>query len=84
MNDRPQRAVTMTLTIGADDREGMAHALEELAYRIHSGALNGPNGASGSPSCGYSYEFNAAEHPTHDEYIAQLNAYLDANKGDTP
>lgn len=77
---RPRRAVTMTLTIGADTRLEMALALQHLAFEIEAGQINGPSGCSGGPFSGYSYDFTAAEHPTHDEYIAQLNAYLEKTR----
>lgn len=77
MSDKPQRAVTMTLTIGADRRQDMGDALREIADRIESGDINGPTGASGAPSVGYGYEFKASESPTHEEYHAQLRAYLE-------
>jgi len=80
MSERPQRAVRMTLTIGADSRSAMARSLEQIAERILFNEINGPNGCSGGCDSGYSYEFTASDRPTPEEYVAQLNAYLDAGK----
>jgi len=80
MSDRPQRAVRMTLTIGADTRDDMARALEHLACEISMGRINGPSGCMGGGDSGYSYDFTAGASPTPEEYQAQLRAYLDAKK----
>jgi hypothetical protein len=77
---RPQRAVTMTLIIGADTRRDMSDALEQLAFDIAAGQINGPSGCSGGSGSGYSYSFSAKDGPTHDEYVAQLAAYLETKK----
>jgi hypothetical protein len=74
---RPQRAVRMELTIGADTRKAMADALEQLAWEIRADVINGPSGCSGSCDAGYAYDFVAGEHPTHEEYVESLKAYTE-------
>lgn len=70
----PKRACRLTLTLEADTRDEMASALENIAMQLDRGEMT--RGVSGGYSSGYVYEYTEAEHPTHDEYVAALNAYL--------
>ena len=80
MSERPQRAVRMTLTIGADTRKDMVAAIDHLCHMIETDQIHGPSGCSGGCHSGYSYEFTASDRPTHDEYMAALDAHLAAGK----
>lgn len=83
MNDEPKRqtrACTMTLTIGADTRADMAEALDQLAIDLINGYINGPSGCSGGTRSGFSYEVKFGDRPTNEEYIAELNAYLERKR----
>jgi hypothetical protein len=71
----PQRAVRLTLKMEADTREALASALFNMAARIDRGEMTA--GVSGGYDSGYIYELIERDRPTHDEYFAALNAYLD-------
>lgn len=70
----PRRACRLVLTLEADTRADMVSALENIACQLYRGEMT--KGVSGGYSSGHTYEYTEAEHPTHDEYVAQLNAYL--------
>ena len=70
----PNRACILNIEIQADTRADMVHALETIAIAIDRGEMT--RGCSGGPSSGWTYEYTEAERPTHDEYVAELRAYL--------
>ena len=78
MTGAPQRACRLTMRLEADTPQDMASLLENFAWRIHAGELT--TGVTGGPSSGGIYEFHCAEHPSHEEYFAQLRAYLQEKK----
>lgn len=75
---KPQRACVFTTKIEADTRQEMVRALYFMAERLERGELT--VGVSGGYGSGCAYEYIEGEHPTHEEYFAQLHAYLDAKK----
>jgi hypothetical protein len=75
MSDKPKRAVSLICSIGADTPDDMAHALRNMAAAIDRKELT--RGCWGSPSDGAIYEYTEKDHPTHDEYFAELRRYLD-------
>ena len=68
---------TMSLTLGADTRAEMVRALYDFADQVDMGFVNGPSGCSAGCGSGYSYAVKFGDRPTHEEYIAALNAYLE-------
>lgn len=70
----PHRACRLVLDLGADTRNDMVSALENIARQLDRGEMT--TGVSGGYDSGYSYTYTEAEHPTHAEYIEQLNVYL--------
>lgn len=75
--EAPRRACTLMLRIGADDRASLVRAVEEFARTIDE--RREPGGACGGYDYGWSYELSAKDRPTHDEYVAALDAYLEAS-----
>lgn len=75
---KPQRACVFTTKIEADNRQEMVSALYFLADRLDRGELN--VGVSGGCGSGCAYEYLEGDHPTHEEYFAQLHAYLAERK----
>lgn len=73
---KPKRAYTMTLTIGGNSKEDVAHALKNICTDMLIGQMNGPNGCSGSPSVGYHYEIEECPEMTAERYFTELDAYL--------
>lgn len=76
----PHRRFVLNLRLGADTRDALAHALEQLAFEIVAGQVNGPGGACGGPDAGYSYEFLEDQSVTHDSYFAAIDAMREARK----
>ena len=74
----PVRACRFTLDMQADNRQELIDALSNMADQLARGELT--KGVSGGPYSGWTYEFIENEHPTHDEYFAEVRAYLDAKK----
>ena len=75
----PVRACRFVLDLQADTRQDLADDLYNLARRIERGELT--KGLSGGYSSGYIYELTENEGPSHDEWYAQLTAYLAALGG---
>lgn len=69
----PQRAMTLTLRLGADDRKALAGALYHMAHEIESGELT--RGCSGGYSSGCEYELVEIDKP-HEKYFEELHSYL--------
>lgn len=74
----PKRAYVLTLSIGADSRDDLIGALQQLEYEIAAKKLT--DGVTGGYSWGGSYKLEADETMTHDRYVSELNAYLEAKK----
>ena len=72
--DKPQRAFTLTLVLGADSREDLVQALENLAFDISRGEIT--RGCWGSPSNGAFYELRTDQDMTHDRYFEAVDRYL--------
>ena len=80
MSSAPNRACILKIEIQADTRAEMVRALETIATSIDRGEMS--RGCSGGPSSGWIHEYTEAEHPTHDEYVAELRAYLATRAGE--
>jgi hypothetical protein len=77
----PKRACRFVLDLQADTRQDLADALYNMASSIERGEMT--KGVSGGYSSGFTYELVENERPTHDEYVQQLNGYLQAQKDGT-
>jgi hypothetical protein len=69
---QPRRRVLLTLKLGADDREEMIHALEQIAFEMRRGYLMG-NAASGGYSSGYCLKVSEDLAITHESYFALID-----------
>ncbi len=74
----PMRAYRLTLKLDADSLHELADALCGIADRAERGELT--VGVSGAPSSGYLYELLHDPAQTHDNYHAQIRAYLRATQ----
>lgn len=73
-DDKPHRAVILTVTIEADTRQAMIDALDGIGQQIARGELT--TGVSGGYNNGYIYSYVENDGPSHDEYWDQLSIYL--------
>lgn len=73
--NRPQRAYTLSIEIGADTWNDVVRDLRELAGHVED---HGPtcSSVSGSPSCGHVVTVTHRPDMTHDRYMAELEVYL--------
>jgi hypothetical protein len=76
----PQRAITLTLRIGADDRRSLAHQLYHMAHQVEAEQLT--VGQFGSPTSGGEYELVEIDKP-HEKYFEELHAYLTERRAKT-
>lgn len=82
MSDKPQapeRAVKVVITLGADDHKAALRSLDNyvrMAEREYEGKAFSTT--SGGYDTGYDVRVTERPEQTHDNYVAELNAYLDA------
>lgn len=76
----PRRAVVLKAEIEADTRHDLASHLLNLATQLDRGDLQGPISISGGFSSGHIIEPLENSEPSHDEWAAQLSAYLHARR----
>jgi len=74
--EEPKRAVQFALNLQADSIEELEDALFNILTSLERKELRSV-GCSGGVGSGYTYELLIAKHPTHKEYVQQLNKYLD-------
>jgi hypothetical protein len=77
MNDAPKRAVQFRVEIGADNLDALAATLGHLSAQTYRGKLSS-HSVSGGYDTGYEHWLTVSDEPTHEEYVKQLNAYLEA------
>jgi hypothetical protein len=75
----PKRAVQFRVEIQADDLDALARTLFNLQLRVDRGELSSYS-VSGGYDSGYEHWLTVSDGPTHDEYVRQLNAWLEARK----
>lgn len=75
MGDAPKRAVQFRIEIGADSLEALATTLLNLAALADRGQLSS-HSVSGGYESGYEHWLTVSNEPTHDDYVTQLNAWL--------
>lgn len=71
----PKRAIEFRVVIEADTLRDLAHTLFDLSNRVAGGDLS-QHSVSGGYSSGYEHWLSVSDHPTHDEYVELLGAYL--------
>jgi len=74
----PRRAFTLTLVLGADSLDEMAHALRQMASQVEREGLT--IGVSGGPSSGAIYELLHNPEQTHERYFREVQEYLREKK----
>jgi hypothetical protein len=74
MGEAPRRAFHLTLILGADSREELARALEQMAFQVEAAKLT--VGVSGGPSTGAIYELLTNPEQTHERYFQEVAEYL--------
>ncbi|MFT0167540.1 hypothetical protein ACLKMY_00730 [Paraburkholderia mimosarum] len=78
--ESPKRAIVFRVDVQADTTKDLASALFNLSNRVAADDLSA-HSVSGGYNSGYEHWLTIADHPTHDEYVNQLNEYLAARKG---
>jgi hypothetical protein len=78
-SDTPKRAVQFTLDLQADDINSLCSALFNLSNQIAARDMS-RTCTSGGYDSGYTFRLSVSDGPTHDEYIQQLNAWLEARE----
>lgn len=76
----PKRACLLELSLGADTQNDIINALNHLIFLIRTKSLT--TGCSGGYGSGYTYTYSESEHPTHDEFVAELERYLAQERGE--
>jgi hypothetical protein len=71
----PRRAVVFRVDVQADSLNDLASTLFSLSNRVAADDLSG-HSVSGGYDSGYEHWLTISEHPTHDEYVTQLDDYL--------
>jgi hypothetical protein len=75
-SDTPKRAVQFALDLQADDIDSLCSALFNLSSQIAARDMS-RTCTSGGYDSGYTYRLSVSESPAHDEYVRQLNAWLE-------
>lgn len=73
----PKRAHVLTLELGADTKEDMIAALEQIIFDLHRGSTDV---TSGGYSSGWIMAYKVDPEMTHDRYVDLLNAALEVTK----
>ncbi len=76
MGAAPARRIQFRIEIGADSLEELSGVLHDLSLRVDRSEMS-THSVSGGVYSGYEHWLTIAEHPTHEEYVAELNAYLE-------
>lgn len=75
----PKRAVQFRVEIQADDLDALAAALSHLSMQADRQRLSA-HSVSGGYDSGYEHWLTVSDGPTHDDYVKQLNAWLEDRK----
>jgi hypothetical protein len=75
MNEAPKRAVQFEAAIQADTPQNLADALTDMAALIAAGEMP-ERSVGGGVFSSHHFTLVVADHPTHDEYVGQLQDYL--------
>lgn len=82
MSDKPHRQYEVELHISADDHDELIRALHQLTFMFERGDIEDSThtGVSGGWGWGHTLNMRVDREMTHDRYMDELNAYLDARK----
>ncbi|VWC53860.1 hypothetical protein BLA9940_02111 [Burkholderia aenigmatica] len=75
MSEAPKRAVQFEVIIQADTPQRLADALTDMAALIAAGEMP-ERSIGGGVYTSHHCTLVVADHPTHEEYVAQLQDYL--------
>ncbi|PRF79697.1 hypothetical protein C6Q12_04160 [Burkholderia multivorans] len=75
MIEAPKRAVQFEAVIQADTPQNLADALTDMAALIAAGEMP-ERSIGGGVFSSHRCSLTVAEHPTHEEYVEQLQAYV--------
>ncbi|WP_261533600.1 hypothetical protein [Burkholderia multivorans] len=75
MSEVPKRAVQFEAAIQADTPQDLANALTNMVALIAAGEMP-ERSIGGGVFSSHHCTLVIADHPTHDEYVEQLQAYL--------
>ncbi|HEF4732689.1 hypothetical protein KDW57_23115 [Burkholderia multivorans] len=75
MSEVPKRAVQFEAAIQADTPQDLANALTNMAALIAAGEMP-ERSIGGGVFSSHHCTLVIADHPTHDEYVSQLQCYL--------
>jgi hypothetical protein len=78
-SDLPKRAVQFRVDVGADDLRALSSTLFNLSNQIAAEGLSS-HSVSGGYDSGYEHWMTVSDRPTHAEYAAQLDVWLEARK----
>ncbi|QCU54413.1 hypothetical protein FFM54_36070 [Burkholderia pseudomallei] len=82
MTTPPKRAAQLLLMLQADSAQHLARTLDGLAAQIRSGKMCKYE-TGGDAFSRYKCRLTIAEHPTHDEYIRELEHWVERNETST-
>ena len=68
---KPRRAHVLKIEFGANTLDDLIYQLRQTATDLRLGAISS-RGCSGSPSCGFIYEYDVDESWTKERYFAAL------------
>lgn len=78
MSNKPTRAYSLTLNIGADTLQDLTYCLNDIVIDLSKGELPAGTGVAASVAFGYSYQYHLDETMTHERYMDQLSRYLES------
>jgi len=79
MPERPHRAYELDIHIGGDTWKDVMHDLRHLSQHIEDHGEKCQS-VMGGPSCGHAVTSIVRPEMTHEKYIADLDAYLQAKE----
>lgn len=79
MTEVPKRAVQFRVEVQSDNITALASILFNLSMAADRGELSS-HSVSGGYDAGYEHWMTVSDGPTHDEYVKQLNDWLEARK----
>ncbi len=74
--------MVLKLKLGADNREEMIHALEQIVFDLKTTHVGQGEIASGGYSSGYTLHISEDQAVTHDSYFEAIRALDTANNRD--
>jgi hypothetical protein len=79
MMDMPKRRCEVAIRIGADDVNAVCRALHEIEFMYATEGM-GRESVSGGPDAGWIVVDNETPTQTHDQYFAEVDAWIAKHK----